>query len=660
MRPTSRTIVVLAAPLLMALGLGCAAKKSASPDMAYTNYGGGGDYAASEDYAEYAEYEEAEAYEGMDGGILAGSDSASDPVVMDYEDDIAPQSAPEPMDEPSYDSVEEEPAMASRGAESRRSKRSSRRSRKETRRARRAVKKTTPTMAAHPTAPPPTTVAQPTPPPRVAVTPTPPPQHDTESYSHIQENDFIAVADDPRSTFSIDVDTASYSNTRRFIRDGQLPPPDAVRIEELVNYFEYDYPQPRGADPFSVTTEVAPCPWNADHRLVHVGLQGKHVAAKEVPPRNLVFLLDVSGSMNDSDKLPLLKRGMHMLADQIREQDRVSIVVYAGASGVVLDPTSDRNTIKQALSRLEAGGSTNGGAGIELAYALATDSFVKGGINRVILATDGDFNVGTTSQGDLTRLIENKRKSGVFLSVLGFGRGNLKDSTMEQLADKGNGNYAYIDSGAEAHKVLVEQAGATLMTIAKDVKIQVEFNPGEVAAYRLVGYENRKLAHRDFNDDTKDAGEIGAGHTVTALYEVVPVGHGTAPEVDALKYQDEGGPLTAAAGNGELMNVKLRYKQPRGSVSKLLEVPVRDTDGSVADSSADFRFSAAVAEMGLLLRGSKWRGHATWSQVHELAQSAQGRDRNGRRAELLSLVRQAAALQGEDLVASSRDAKIAR
>ena len=502
-------------------------------------------------------------------------------------------------------------------------------------------------------------MAQNTTPAPVAVAPTPTPTHDTEGYDHIQENDFIAVADDPRSTFSIDVDTASYSNMRRFIRDGQLPPADAVRIEELVNYFDYDYAQPSGDDPFSVTTEVAPCPWAPDHRLVHVGLQGKDVSAKEVPPRNLVFLLDVSGSMSNHDKLPLLKRGLGMLADQIRPQDRVSIVVYAGASGVVLEPTSDRAEIKDALRRLDAGGSTNGGAGIELAYDLAQANFRKGGINRVLLATDGDFNVGVTSQGDLVRLIERKRKSGVFLSVLGFGTGNLQDSTMEQLADKGNGNYAYIDNATEAHKVLVEQAGATLMTIAKDVKIQVEFNPVEVSSYRLIGYENRALAHRDFNDDTKDAGEIGAGHTVTALYEVVPVGRGVAPEVDPLKYQDS--PAVAEAANsGELMTVKLRYKKPTGSRSKLLSTAIRDGDGSLADTSADFRLSAAVAEMGLLLRNSKWRGDASWAQAYELARGAQGQDPAGRRAELRNLIRQAAELSGGSIRSAQRDAKIAR
>ncbi|MCH9681327.1 MAG: VWA domain-containing protein [Deltaproteobacteria bacterium] len=631
----TRTIVVLAAPLLAALALGCAHHKPAP------HYSNSTEHAVQAGAADYA-HADASLEEDFDDQVAMNQPARDAEIARE---EYAPEAAPEP-----------EPMAAMSDSEapvhSRRASRRSRNKRKAKRNNRRMRQDKGASMAV-------ATAAQ-APPPKVATTPLPAPTHNTEGYDHIQENDFVAVADDPRSTFSIDVDTASYANTRRFIREGRLPPQDAVRIEELVNYFDYDYPQPHGEDPFSVTTEVAPCPWAADHRLVHVGLQGKDVAAKEVPARNLVFLVDVSGSMSDSDKLPLLKRGLMMLADQVRAQDRVSMVVYAGASGVVLEPTSDITRIKDALDRLQSGGSTNGGAGIELAYRLATNSFVKGGINRVILATDGDFNVGTTNRGDLVRLIEDKRRSGVFLSVLGFGRGNLQDSTMEQLADKGNGNYAYIDSAAEAYKVLVEQAGATLMTIAKDVKIQVEFNPAQVAAYRLVGYENRALAHRDFNDDTKDAGEIGAGHTVTALYEIVPMGRGVAPQVDPLKYQQVEGSLSAAAGSGEVMTVKLRYKQPRGSKSKLLSVPVADTDGSVADASADFRLSAAVAELGLLLRASKWRGDASWEQAYALAQGAQGRDPNGRRAELLSLIRQAAALSGDDVDLSARAAKIAR
>jgi len=459
----------------------------------------------------------------------------------------------------------------------------------------------------------------------------------TEAYDHIAENEFIAVADDARSTFSIDVDTASYSNIRRFLKDGQLPPADAVRIEELVNYFDYEYSAPTGKEPFSMTSEVSSCPWNDENLLVHVGLQGVKMDMSEVPARNLVFLLDVSGSMESPDKLPLVREGMAMLAEGMRKQDRISIVVYAGASGVVLEPTNDKAEILAAIQRLQAGGSTNGGAGIELAYKLAEQTFVKGGINRVILATDGDFNVGTTSEGDLVRLIEDKRKSGVFLSVLGFGSGNLKDATMEKLADKGNGNYAYIDSMLEAKKVLVEEGGSTLVTIAKDVKIQVEFNPKEVASYRLVGYENRKLAHQDFNDDTKDAGEIGAGHSVTALYEVVPAGAKSgAPAVDKLKYQEEK-PLSSAATSGELMTVKIRYKKPDGDKSELSSFSITGDDRALDKTTPDFRFAAAVAEFGMLLRDSKHKGDASWAEVAELAKGASERS-DEHRAEFLTLV----------------------
>jgi Ca-activated chloride channel family protein len=449
------------------------------------------------------------------------------------------------------------------------------------------------------------------------------PEGGGEDYAKIVENDFIAVADDPRSTFSIDVDTASYSNVRRMLVDGTLPPADAVRIEEMINYFDYDYDAPTGDAPFSMTSEVASCPWSSDHRLVHIGLQGVTLDESAVPARNLVFLLDVSGSMNSPDKLPLLARSLAMLTDTLRPIDRVSIVVYAGASGLVLEPTSDKAEILAALDRLEAGGSTNGGAGIELAYRLAEKGFVQGGINRVILATDGDFNVGTTSQGALEELITAKRASGVFLSVLGFGDGNLKDSTMEMLADKGNGNYAYIDTIAEARKVLVTEAGSTLVTIAKDVKIQVEFDPARVASYRLVGYENRVLAHTDFDDDTKDAGEIGAGHSVTALYEVIPA---------------------KAATAGELMNVKIRYKKPEGDTSDLLAFSIADSDRAAAEGSEDFRFSAAVAELGMLLRDSKHKGAATWVSAIELAEHAIGKDEGGHRKELVDLIRKAQAL----------------
>ncbi|HYQ29528.1 MAG TPA: von Willebrand factor type A domain-containing protein, partial [Polyangiaceae bacterium] len=361
--------------------------------------------------------------------------------------------------------------------------------------------------------------------------PPPPAQPSSENYAHVAENAFLNVADQPLSTFSVDVDTASYSNARRFLNDGALPPKDAIRVEEWLNYFSYDYPEPIAKEPFSVTSEVSACPWNGSHRLVRLGLKSQQISQAETPARNLVFLLDVSGSMMPENKLPLLKRGLSLLAENLRAKDTISIVVYAGASGLALPATSgaERARVLDALGRLEAGGSTNGGDGIRLAYATARQHFVKGGINRVLLATDGDFNVGTSSEGELQRLIEDERKSGVFLTVLGFGEGNVKDSTMEMLADKGNGNYAYIDSIAEARKVLVREAGSTLITIAKDVKLQVEFNPTQVQSYKLIGYENRLLAKEDFNDDKKDAGEIGAGHAVTALYEVVPKGEKSAP-----------------------------------------------------------------------------------------------------------------------------------
>jgi len=473
----------------------------------------------------------------------------------------------------------------------------------------------------------------------------------TEAYANIEENGFFAADRAPLSTFSIDVDTASYSNVRRYLNDGRLPPADAVRVEEMINYFDYDYAAPKGDVPFSVAAETGPCPWNDKHRLVHIGLQGREIQADRLPPRNLVFLLDVSGSMNSPSKLPLLKSALNMLTDQLRPSDKVAIVVYAGASGLVLPPTSGANAdrIRDALSRLKSGGSTNGGAGIELAYRVARDSFQRGGINRVILATDGDFNVGTTNQGDLVRLIERERESGVFLTVLGFGTGNVKDSTMESLADKGNGNYAYIDSAAEARKVLVEEAGATLVTIAKDVKIQVEFNPTQVQAYRLIGYENRVLRAEDFNDDAKDAGEIGAGHTVTALYEIVPPGADTqAPKVDPLRYQKSAPPTAAAASSGELMTVKVRYKAPDGNASQLISMPVRDTGESLQGTSANFRFSAATAAFGMLLRSSDHRGATSWAMVRTLASGSRGGDPHGYRREFLQLVDVAARLSGGD------------
>ncbi|MDT4898394.1 MAG: Ca-activated chloride channel [Acidobacteriota bacterium] len=470
----------------------------------------------------------------------------------------------------------------------------------------------------------------------------------TEQYSHIDENPFLEVARAPLSTFSIDVDTASYSNTRRFLKDGQLPPKDAVRIEELINYFSYDYPQPVGDAPFSVTAEISAAPWNPSHRLVHIGLQGKRIATENLPPANLVFLLDVSGSMNEERKLPLVKSAMRMLAEQLTARDRVAMVVYAGSSGLVLPATAGdrKGEILAAIDRLEAGGSTNGGEGIQLAYKIAQENFIKNGVNRVILATDGDFNVGVTSEGDLVRLIEEKRQSGVFLSVLGFGTGNVKDSTMEKLADRGNGNYAYIDSLGEARKVLGEQIGGTLFTIAKDVKIQVEFNPKQAAAYRLIGYENRLLRDQDFNDDTKDAGEIGAGHTVTALYEVVPYGQKFEnPGVDPLKYQQ---PIqhSELANSNELMTVKLRYKEPTRDDSKLVSVSLADSKDTGRESE-NFKFASAVAAFGMLLRDSKYKADASYNKVLELARASTGADSQGYRAEFIQMVETARMLSSQ-------------
>jgi Ca-activated chloride channel family protein len=469
-------------------------------------------------------------------------------------------------------------------------------------------------------------------------------EFNTEAYDRIDDNPFRRVSQDPLSTFSIDVDTASYANTRRFLNTGSLPPRDAVRIEELINYFRFDYPRPANGQPFSVTTEIASCPWNPKHHLALIGLQAKPLETDSEIARNLVFLLDVSGSMMPPDKLPLIKTAMRMLVDTLTERDRIAIVVYAGASGLVLPSTSGANKdkIHQAIAQLEAGGSTNGAAGITLAYQVAQDHFARGGINRVILATDGDFNVGVTNQGDLTRLIEEKRATGIFLSVLGVGTGNVKDSTMEKLADRGNGNYAYLDSLHEARKVLVKEAGATLVTVAKDVKIQVEFNPQNVAAYRLIGYENRVLRNQDFNDDKKDAGDIGAGHSVTALYEIVPAGvEIETSSVDPLKYQRPTQTATAAAGRDELMTVKLRYKAPDGDESGLITVPVKNR---TSDLSANVGFAAAVAEFGMVLRQSEHRGSSTYNDAAALARRFRGSDPDGYRAEFVRLVELAQSL----------------
>ena len=472
--------------------------------------------------------------------------------------------------------------------------------------------------------------------------------YNTESYETVQENGIRRVDEHPLSTFSIDVDTASYANVRRFLTEGSLPPAEAVRIEELINYFKFDYPQPRGPERFSITTELAESPWNPRHRVALIGIQGRDVDDDRPKPRNLVFLLDVSGSMATPDKLPLVRDAMRMLVDVLTPQDRVAIVTYAGYSGVALPstPGSRKDVIHRAISQLQANGSTNGGAGIQLAYQQAREHFIRGGINRVILATDGDFNVGVTSQDALVSLIETERESGVFLSVLGVGTGNLKDSTMEKLADKGNGNYAYLDSLQEARRVLVRQASSTLETIAKDVKIQVEFNPKAVSAYRLIGYDNRMLRNRDFNDDRKDAGEIGAGHTVTALYEIVPVGVDVrAPGVDALRYQQTSRPerrstTPAASDASELAFVKVRYKAPREDTSRLVEAIVHNR----VTPSTHIGFASAVAEFGLLLRNSDYRGNANFAAVLERARAFRGRDDDGYRAEFVRLVDLAAGL----------------
>jgi Ca-activated chloride channel homolog len=464
----------------------------------------------------------------------------------------------------------------------------------------------------------------------------------TEGYSPIDENPFLRPASNPLSTFSIDVDTASYSNVRRMIAEGTKPPKDAVRLEEFINYFSYNYTKPQGDQPFSVNTGVTAAPWNSQHKLVRIGLQGQQLATP--PPSNLVFLLDVSGSMNAPNKLPLLKQSVCHLVQQLSAQDKVSIVVYAGNAGLVLPPTSgdQKQKIMAAIDQLEAGGSTAGGEGIELAYKQAQTAFIKGGNNRVILATDGDFNVGPSSDAELVRMIEQKRDRGVFLTVLGFGTGNYKDSKMEQLADKGNGNYAYIDTIGEAKKVLGEDLRGTLFTIAKDVKIQVEFNPAKVQAYRLIGYENRALRDQDFNDDRKDAGEIGAGHRVTALYEIVPTGVNDVkiPSIDPLKYQKVDPKVAMSptpSGSNELMQVKLRYKAPNGDTSKLITQPILDQMG---EADSDTQFASSVALFGMILRDSEYKGKAGIPDVLRLAQSGQGDDRNGYRSEFIRIVKQ--------------------
>ena len=467
------------------------------------------------------------------------------------------------------------------------------------------------------------------------------PQFNTEGYSTIHENEFLKATKNPLSTFSIDVDVASYANMRRFLNNGQKPPIDAIRIEEMINYFNYEYPQPKGDDPFSVNTEIASCPWNENHKLVHIGLQGKLIPTYNLPPSNLVFLIDVSGSMQDMNKLPLLKSAFKMLVEQIRDKDRIAIVVYAGAAGLVLPstPGSEKHKIINALDKLSAGGSTAGGAGIKLAYEVALKNFKEEGNNRIIIATDGDFNVGASSNAEMERLIEKKRDQGIFLTVVGFGMGNYKDDKMEILADKGNGNYAYIDNLQEARKVFVNEFGGTLFTIAKDVKLQIEFNPTKVQAYRLIGYENRRLNNEDFNDDKKDAGELGSGHTVTALYEVIPVGVKSEfiKSIDPLKYQ-KNEVEKHSYDSRELMTLKLRYKAPDGNKSKLITTPVMDKNKDWENTSDNFRWSAAVAEFGMLLRESEFTQEADISSVIKLAKGAKGDDEEGYRSEFIRLV----------------------
>lgn len=463
---------------------------------------------------------------------------------------------------------------------------------------------------------------------------------DRERYARIVDNAFLAVASEPLSTFSVDVDRASYANVRRFVSQQQMPPKDAVRIEELINYFPYDYADPSDVHPIAVRANVAAAPWRPAHRVVRIGVQAKRVAASRIPPSNLVFLIDVSGSMQAPNRLPLVQRSIGLLIDQLREEDRVALVVYAGAAGLVLPSTSgaQKEVIRAAVNRLSAGGSTAGGAGIQLAYDVAKQNFIKGGNNRVILATDGDFNVGASDDGSLTRLIEARRTEGTFLTVLGYGYDNINDQMLEQLADKGNGNYAYIDDLAEAKKMFGAELTSTIYTVAKDVKLQVEFNPSVVQAYRLIGYENRKLAKEDFANDKKDAGDMGAGHSVTALYEIVPVGVKADVEIERidgkLRYQR----VAEVPRNGrrdELMYVNVRYKLPDDTTSKLLQQPVRN---QVSASDGNFSFALAVASYGMLLRESPLRGATTYESVLALARDGLSRDADGYRAGFVDLV----------------------
>lgn len=463
--------------------------------------------------------------------------------------------------------------------------------------------------------------------------------YNTEDYGIINENRFLRSTDNPLSTFSIDVDASSYSNLRRFLNNGQKPPKDAIRIEEMINYFNYDHPQPTADAPFSSTMEMAECPWAPQHQLLQISLQGKRISTENLPASNMVFLIDVSGSMSSPNKLPLLKSSFKLLTDQLRARDKVAIVVYAGAAGVVLEPTSGdkKREIKAALDRLEAGGSTAGEAGIKMAYQLAKEHFIEGGNNRVILATDGDFNVGLSSDAGLVRLIEQERESGVFLTVLGFGMGNYKDNKMQELSSKGNGNHAYIDNISEARKVLLSEFGGTMFAIAKDVKLQVEFNPAKVAGYRLIGYENRMLKTEDFKDDKKDAGELGSGHTVTALYEIIPAGLKSTFLADKndLKYQKNQGSWN---NSKEWVSLKLRYKDPEGKESKLLTDVFKGKSQGFENASENLRWAVTVAQFGLLLRNSPFKQEATYRKTIEMAKAALGEDQEGYRLECLKMI----------------------
>ncbi|HBL74168.1 MAG: hypothetical protein A2W90_17600 [Bacteroidetes bacterium GWF2_42_66] len=472
------------------------------------------------------------------------------------------------------------------------------------------------------------------------------PDWNTENYAAITENGYKDVFANPLSTFSIDVDNASYSNVRRFLNMGQMPPMDAVRIEEMINYFSYNYNKPGKKEPFSINSELTSCPWNSNHQLLLVALQAKEIEKESLPPSNLVFLLDVSGSMNAPNKLPLVKSAMQMLVNELRPNDRVAIVVYAGAAGLVLEstPGNQKQKIMESIEKLDAGGSTAGGEGLRLAYKTARENFTEGGNNRIILATDGDFNVGVSSTSEMERLVEKERESGIFMTVLGFGMGNYKDDKMETIADKGNGNYAYIDNILEARKVFVKEFGGTLFTVAKDVKLQLEFNPQYVKAYRLIGYENRLLNDEDFKDDKKDAGEMGAGHRVTALYEIIPAGSvEKVPEIDELKYQQRKKEADRNFSN-ELVTIKARYKALEGNQSFPMEKVVSPQAAVFEKASENIRFASAVAGFGMLLRNSEYKGTISYEEVARIAKDAKGDDEEGYRGEFVRLVKVAESL----------------